>query len=415
VDSTSTTRTVNQFWWARYVPIALLALLLTALLVVAGGSILVPLLISFALAFMLEPLADRFQRRGRSRNAAVLLTLLTTTLTVLLIFVLLLPGIYDQFVESAEKLPLALRAAGGRVQSLLDLARERLSPAVFARLQGFINNFQQDPSAITSRLGGYLTQGLFGLVNLGSAAIGLLIVPFFVYYLLLDMANLRRFVEEHVPERHRGVGARLFDEVGDVVRSYVRGRFIIAFILAAFYAVGLLILGVPLWAAIGLIAGIIGIIPYLGVICGIVLALGFAALDGGGLLRLLGVVGVFLIAQPIEDYVLTPRLIGNKLELHPMLVFIALIVAGSLFGLLGLVLAIPVLGVLKVLLRFFDELYLRSEFYRAPAFATPATVTAETGTITAVQSAAAATVSDAANEADARRVEITREQAARSK
>jgi len=97
------------------------------------------------------------------------------------------------------------------------------------------------------------------------------------------------------------------------------------------------------------------------------------------------------------------------------LVFIALIVAGSLFGLLGLVLAIPVLGVLKVLLRFFDELYLRSEFYRAPAFATPATVTAETGTITAVQSAAAATVSDAANEADARRVEITREQAARSK
>lgn len=408
--SNSSGRAANQFWWARYVPVALLALLLIALLVVAGGSILMPLLISFALAFMLEPLADRFQRRGRSRNAAVLLTLLTATLAVLLVLVLLLPGIYDQFVESAEKLPLALRAVGRRVQGLLDIARERLSPAVFARLQGFINNFQHDPSAITSRLGGYLTQGLFGLVNLGSAAIGLLIVPFFVYYLLLDMANLRRFVEEHVPERHRGVGARLFDEVGDVVRGYVRGRFTIALVLAAFYAVGLLILGVPLWAAIGLIAGVIGVIPYLGVISGMVLALGFAALDGAGPLRLFGVVGVFLVAQPIEDYVLTPRLIGNKLDLHPMLVFIALIIAGSLFGLLGLVLAIPVLGVLKVLLRFFDELYLRSDFYLAPASAAPATIPSVTGT-TAVQSAAAATVSDAANEADARRAEVTREQA----
>jgi len=416
MDSNPTTRRANpQFWWARYVPVALLVLLLIVLVVFAGGPILVPLLVSFALAFMLEPVADWFQRRGRTRNAAVLLTLLTTTLAVLLIFVLLLPGIYEQFIESAEKLPLALRAAGSRVQGLLDIARERLSPTLFARLQGFINNFQQDPSAITSRLGGYLTQGLFGLVNLGSAALGLLIVPFFVYYLLLDMANLRRFVEEHVPERHRGVGARLFDEVGDVVRSYVRGRFSIALVLAAFYAVGLLILGVPLWAAIGLIAGIIGIIPYLGVISGMILALGFAALDGAGSLRLLGVVGVFLIAQPIEDYVLTPRLIGNKLELHPMLVFIALLVAGSLFGLLGLVLAIPVLGVLKVLLRFFDELYLRSDFYLAPASAAPATIPAETGTTTAVQSAAAETVSDAANAADARRAEITREQAARNK
>ncbi len=97
-----------------------------------------------------------------------------------------------------------------------------------------------------------------------------------------------------------------------------------------------------------------------------------------------------------------------------MLVFIALIVAGSLFGLLGLVLAIPVLGVMKVLLRFFDELYLRSDFYLNPASATPATIPAETE-LTAVQRAAAATVSDAANDADARRAKITREQAARSK
>jgi len=188
-----------------------------------------------------------------------------------------------------------------------------------------------------------------------------------------------------------------------VVRGYVRGRFLMALIMAAIYGTGLLILGVPLWAGIGLIAGFLGIIPYLGVISGLILALGFAALDGAGLGRLAGVVAVFAIAQVIEDYVLTPRIIGGKLELHPMLVFIALIIAGDLFGLLGLVLAIPVLAVIKVLIRFLDELYLRSDFFMAPAPATP------DGETTAAQRAVTATVSTAQAEADAQRIVATRE------
>jgi hypothetical protein len=99
---------------------------------------------------------------------------------------------------------------------------------------------------------------------------------------------------------------------------------------------------------------------------GVVLALAFAMLDGAGIGRLGGVIAVFVVAQLVEDYVLTPRLIGDRLELHPMLVFIALIIAGDLFGLLGLVLAIPVVAVCKVLFRFLDELYARSDFYLGP-------------------------------------------------
>jgi predicted PurR-regulated permease PerM len=137
--------------------------------------------------------------------------------------------------------------------------------------------------------------------------------------------------------------------------------------MATIYSTGLLILRVPLWAGIGFIAGVIGIIPYLGVTSGLLLAVGFATLDGAGIGRLAGVLIVFAIAQMTEDYVLTPRIIGGKLSLHPMLVFIALIVAGDFYGLLGLVLAIPALAVLKVFVRFFDELYLRSDFYLAPA------------------------------------------------
>jgi predicted PurR-regulated permease PerM len=391
----------SPFWWARYVPVVLLLLVIGALLLFVTGPVLVPLLLSFALAFMLEPLADWFQRRFRSsRNSAVLFALALATFGVLGIIVGLLPSIYSQFVESTEKMPLAIAAARARFQDLLVYAQEHLSPSVFSGLQDFIRGFQEDPSVITSRIGGFLSQGLFGLVNLSSAAIGLLIVPFFVYYLLLDMQNIRMFVERRIPERHRGVGLQLFNEMGEVVRGYVRGRFLIALILSVFYAIGLWILGVPLWAAIGLIAGFIGIIPYIGIVAGIILALAFAALDGAGTGRLVGVVVVFLLAQPLEDYVLTPKLIGDKLDLHPMFVFIALIIAGSLFGVLGLVLAIPVVGVLKVFLRFFDQLYLDSDFYREPALA---------GDVGDVQRAAKTAFSDAKAEADAEKFEATRE------
>ena len=179
------------FWWLRWVPAVLLGAGLMALTIAIGGAVLVPLLVSFALAFMLEPLADWFQRRGRSRSTAVLLTLANAVLIVALLLLFLLPSIYHQLGESIEKLPLALRAVAAHAQHLLDFARERLSPELFARLRAAVVDFQNDPSALTSRIGEWLSKGLFGLVSLGSGALGLLIVPFFVYYLLLDMCNLR--------------------------------------------------------------------------------------------------------------------------------------------------------------------------------------------------------------------------------
>lgn len=355
----------SPFWWIGYVPAALFVTVLTYLALTVGGSVLIPLLLAVALTFMLEPLAARLER-GRSRSAAVLLTLLIALLAVAIVLLFLLPSVYHQLLQSIDKLPLALRAVASKAQELLGFARQHLSSTLFDQLETSLAEFKQHPAALTSRVGGWLSKGVLGLVSVGSAGLGLVIVPFFVYYLLLDLNRLKLLLESQIPLRHRGVGVRLFEEVGDVLRIYVRGRFLIACVMATIYSTGLLILRLPLWAGIGLIAGVMGIIPYLGVTSGLILALGFATLDGAGVGRLVGVLIVFVIAQMTEDYVLTPRIIGGKLALHPMLVFIALIVAGDLYGLLGLVLAIPALAVLKVFVRFLDELYLRSDLYLAP-------------------------------------------------
>lgn len=366
MDPSLTTQVRPPFWWARWVPAALLIVGLMAFTIVVGSTVLVPLVVSVALTFMLEPLVERFTRTVRSRSLAVLLALLTAAALVILVLIVLLPGIWRQLGESIEKLPLALRAASEWLEHLVTVIQQRLSPQLLARVQTALEEFQRDPSVLLSRISQWLAAGLFGLVSIGSGVFGLLIVPFFVYYLLLDTHRLRQLIEARIPARHRRVGSRLLDEIADVMRGYIRGRFLIALIMAILYAAGLLIFRVPLWAAIGLIAGFMGIIPYLGVLAGVVLALGFAALDAASIVRLGGIVGIFIVAQLIEDYVLTPRIVGSKLALHPMVVFIGLIVMGNLFGLLGLILAIPVLGIGKVVLSFLDALYLSSDFYLAP-------------------------------------------------
>jgi len=354
----------SDLWWARSVPAALLLLAAGILFTILGRIVLVPLIVSFAIAFMLEPLTDRLERNGHSRTQAVLLSLIVAALGMLLILLFLLPSVIRQLGQSFERFPLALSAIAEQSRRNVLWAQIHLSQEMFERLSSALHEVQTNPSTVTSEVAGWLTVGALGLLKVGSSAVGLVVVPFFVFYLSLDMHHLRTLFESHLPEQHRPEGRRLLDEITVVTRGYVQGRFLMALIMAGIYSAGLLLLGVPLWAAIGLIAGIIGIVPYLGVLSGLILALGFAALDGASFWRLAGIGGVFGVAQVIEDYVLTPRLIGNKLELHPMLVLLALMVGGDLFGLLGLVLAIPVLAILKVIVRFFDGLYFRSSYFR---------------------------------------------------
>jgi predicted PurR-regulated permease PerM len=360
---TSLERSRPPFWWVRWVPLTLLVTGLAVILYLTATPVVVPLALSFALAFMLEPLTEWFERRGMSRILAVLLTIGVALLVIAIVLLVLLPAVWHQLVASAAKFPGLVRATGDRLQDFLGYVETRLNPAAVSKLREALASVQADPGAITTKVEVFLLSGIAGLVSIGSSAIGLLIVPFFVYYLLLDLEKIRRGIDERIPIRHRRASMRLFDDIGNVLRGYVRGRLLVSIGMAIFYTIGLALVGVPVPAAIGIIAGFIGIVPYLGVVTGMVLAIGFAALDGASLAQIVGIVVVFSLAQVLEDYVLTPRLIGDRLELHPLVVFIGLIVAGDLFGLLGLVMAIPVLAVIKVLIHFLDDLYRSSDFF----------------------------------------------------
>jgi predicted PurR-regulated permease PerM len=134
--------------------------------------------------------------------------------------------------------------------------------------------------------------------------------------------------------------------------------------MGVLYAIGFLIARVPLAISIGLFSGLLNFVPYLGTLTGLALSLSFVALDGGGWARVLGVIVVFIVVQSVEAYYLTPKLLGSSLDLHPMWVLVGLMIGGSLFGILGIILAVPVIAVAKVALNFLEELYQQSDFYR---------------------------------------------------
>lgn len=352
----------EPLWWVRWVPGALLLLLGGFLALRVGRSLLVPLLLSSAVAVMLNPLCNWFERQGRPRKSAVLLSMAAALLVIGLPLIALLPGVWKQLGESIEKLPFALRALLLRGSHWIDWIQEHSSVAVFGRLSLEWRRFESNPSSLGEYAAAWLSSGAFGLVDAGSAMLGLIVVPFFVYYLLVDKDRLRNLLEARIPGRYRAAAGCLLDDIGAVLSSYVHGRCLMSAVMSAIYGAGLFALQVPLWGAISLLAGFLSIVPYLGALGGFVMALGFAALDGAGPWRLAGVAALFGFAQLVEDYVLTPRLIGDKLDLHPMAVLMALISAGDLLGLLGLVLALPALAVLRVFLQFLDRLYRGDEF-----------------------------------------------------
>jgi predicted PurR-regulated permease PerM len=161
------------------------------------------------------------------------------------------------------------------------------------------------------------------------------------------------------------VASTLIGRINFVISSYVRSQLVIALVMGVLYAIGFAIARVPLALSIGLLSGLLNFIPYLGTLTGLTLSLSFVALDGGGVPRLLGVVVVFIVVQSVEGYYLTPKLLGGRLDLHPMWVLVGLMIGGSLFGILGIILAVPVIAIAKVALDFLEELYQQSDFYRS--------------------------------------------------
>jgi predicted PurR-regulated permease PerM len=354
----------NPLEWMRWVPLALLALVFFVAVFIGARIILVPMLCSLALAYLLAPIVAWFERRGWSRPSSVLLTISGAAVALALILIFILPGFWGQLVKTYDQ---ARERLGNkeRVESLRQKVRQ-ISPPVFDFLESKVKKPGDSdlPERVFSMASQWLQKGLFSLVDVTASLLDLLLIPFFVYYLLADYSAMRAHLDRLIPPRHRAVASTLISRINFVISSYVRNQLVIALVMGVLYSIGFAVASVPLALSIGLLSGLLNFIPYLGTLTGLTLSLSFVALDGGGIARILGVLAVFIIVQSVEGYYLTPKLLGGSLDLHPMWVLVGLMIGGSLFGILGIILAVPVIAIAKVALDFLEELYQQSVFYR---------------------------------------------------
>ena len=358
------------------------ALVLYALYVV-GSVVIIPVLASIALAYLLNPMVLQLERRGLSRSVSAAASIIVVGLAIAAFFSYVLPDLWSQSSRAGQKLAESFTPENAARQRQW-LAR--VSPALERVAGDKIEQFLSDPiafydenvaepTAATIDEEGKIRPGRTGgavVLSTIISSLDLALVPFFVFYIIIDFPRWRDSAEGLIPPRFREPFSRLFDESGRILQSYVRGQLLIGLIMSVCYAVGFWFLGVPAWAGIALIAGMLNAIPYIGTILGILLAGSFTLANGGGIWGVAGVLGIFVLVQILEGYVLTPKILGGRLNLHPMAVFLGLLAGGKLFGLLGIILAIPSIAIGKVFLNFATELYRSSHFYLHGINGTPA-------------------------------------------
>ena len=318
------------------------------------APILTPFLVSGLLAYLGNPAVSRLERWHLPRVLAVALVFLLFLVIIVVLLFFLIPALQHQIVAFTAKVPDYidwLQQTGiPRLQALLGLD---LGIDMASMRQKLIDHWRELSDGVGTFFV-YLTRS--GLSVIGWLA-NLLLIPVVIFYLLLDWEKLLERSLALVPQRNREWVAGLAREGDEVLGSFLRGQLLVMLALATVYSVGLTLAGLDLALPIGVLAGLVSFVPYLGFITGLLSAGVAAYLQFHDALSLLWVGGVFLTGQVLESMWLTPRLVGDRIGLHPVAVIFAVMAGGQLFGFTGVLLALPAAAVLKVWLRHLHELY----------------------------------------------------------
>lgn len=333
-------------------------------LLIAFRKVFLPLLLGLLVAYLLDPAVSWFERHRRSRLFGVVVITAALALTLVLIAVFLVPALGHQLERLADRLPEYQKQMRSQLEPLFARVEARY-PAEIENLQarmveGIRENFFKLAGSIGRAVKGVFTN-LFGFVL---ALLNFVFVPVFAFYLLVDLPKLKRALLALVPIAYQEVVVARVSEVDRAISSFVRGQLVIALILAAINAIGLMILDVPFGLGIGLIAGLANMIPYMALVVGLAPALALAWAEHQELVRLLGVVAVFGGAQALEGMFLSPRILGRSVNLHPVWVLLSIIAGGSFFGLVGMLAAVPVAASIQVFARHWLEIYRNSAIYK---------------------------------------------------
>ena len=340
------------------------ALVAVVVILLVFRRLFLPLILGFFIAYLFDPGVSWFEKKGRSRVFGVLAITLLLLLASAGFFFYLVPQMAEQFQSLTEKFPEYQQRVEETVKPWFSKLRARY-PEEFAETQSrAVQALKDNMPKVAERVGTWLGNIFQNLLSGILFLLSLIFVPVFAFYLLVDFPNIKGTARELVPIPYRDVVLERTREVDDALSSFLRGQLTIALILAAINATGLMIVGVPLGLVIGLVAGLANMIPYMSIVVGLAPALLLSWAEDQSLIKLVIIVGIFSGAQMLEGTVLSPRILGKSVNLHPVWVLVAIIVFGSLLGFFGMLIAVPLAAVIQVFVRNWMKTYRSSRIYR---------------------------------------------------
>jgi predicted PurR-regulated permease PerM len=342
-----------QFWGIGFALFCLVFWLL--------GSTLLPFLLGAGMAYFLDPLADRLERVGLNRLAATSVIAISALLAIAAVLIFAVPALIAQ----VQALVVATPDYINKIVTFLG----RRYPDLFGENSALMRNLSDFETMM--REGGLTVANtvLLGALGVVNVLLLLVISPVVAFYLLLDWDRMLAKVNAMLPREHALTIRGLARDIDVVLAGFVRGQLTVCLILGSFYALALMAIGLQYGFLVGMVAGLLSFIPYVGSAIGLLLSVGIAAFQfWAEPLWILATAGIFLFGQFVEGNVLAPNLIGKSVGLHPVWLILALSVFGTLFGFAGLLVAVPVAAALGVVSRFLLDQYLASPLYtgRAP-------------------------------------------------
>ncbi|HLA77556.1 MAG TPA: AI-2E family transporter [Vicinamibacteria bacterium] len=341
-------------------------------------EVLTPFAIAFAVAYFLNPPVNAMERgldrvmrrlpflrqRLHPRMAAVGILAVVVAVAAAAVLLFVVPAAYHQASDTAAKVPDYLKILRAKVEPAYERLHVRYPQQTEEAQKRALAFLKDNLPQILSPMTRGLSAAFSSLLSFVLTLLNVFIIPVFAFYLLYDMNEIRAGVRDLVPFRHRAYLSSRLGEVDHLLSAFARGQITVCLILGSFYAIALTLCGVPMGLLVGMAIGFFNLVPFMSYILGLPLALLLSWLDDQSLPTLGAVAVVFLVGQFVEGNIVTPRIVGETLGLHAVVIMLAVLVGGTLFGFIGMLVAMPTTAALSVFWADLRDWYLGSDYYR---------------------------------------------------
>lgn len=348
-------KTINKGWYWLGGAIMLSSILYSV------SSILMPFLVASIVAYGLHPLVSRFEAVKVPRAVSSIFIIVGFFLLFAGMLFIAIPFLIEELLKFAQSLPTYGDRLLQTIDPFINKMAEYVDMSEFSALNDNAANYLSNMLTWVMKTMASMFTNTLALANLISLII---LSPVIAFFLLRDWPQIVSNMKELIPKKEKPKITQLFKSINEVLSGYVRGQALVCLAMGTYYAVALSIVGLNYSVTIGLMTGFLAFIPYVGMIIGVLVAVGVALAQFADLTHIIYVAIVFGLGQLLEGTLISPKLIGDRIGLHPVWIIFALLAAGSLFGFIGILLALPLAATFGVLVRFAIKFYRESNFYK---------------------------------------------------